>query len=443
MNSHFAALRSVFVQEGQDVSGLYLGFNKSLLEMIMGMGVPHGAAQFLINSGWFILTLLLAYVSYFIARNALKKVSGKIGNKTYIALNESGIFRKLCYFFPWFIIRVAYKYIWDEFPGFLIFMGKLMPVLFVIIVVMVINSALKAGETLYHRSVKVRATPIKGFIQFVQMGLWFFTVIVCLSIILSQSPMVFIGGLGAASAVLMLIFKDSILGLVAGFQIMANNMVRIGDWIEMPKYNADGDVIDITLTTVKVQNWDKTISTIPAYYLITDAVKNWRGMEESGGRRIARSVYIDMHSVRFCTAEDLEQFRKIKYLTKYIDETEKEIQKYNAEHGIDNSVIVNGRRQTNLGIFRAYVGNYLRNHPHIKQDMTLLVRQMTLTEKGLPIQIYCFTNTTAWGEYENIQSDIFDHTLAVLPYFGLSVFQNIGGRDFYKRLDEVPVSGLK
>lgn len=431
MNFIFAAL-----EVSEDTYSTFAGWNASLLGFLENLGLSSGVAQFLIDLTWFVIVLLIAYIAYLVAHNVVVKGFGKVKNSVFSVLRDTGLFRRLSYFVPWFVVRVSYKFIWSEFSGFTDAMQKLMAVLFVFMTVLVLNSILSAGVEFYHRSVKTRAAPITGFVQFIKMGIYLYAIIIGLSILLGKEPTAFLAGLTAASAVLMLVFKDSILGLVAGFQILANNMVKIGDWIEMPKYDADGDVIDITLTTVKVQNWDKTISTIPAYYLITDAVKNWRGMEESGGRRIARSVNIDMHSVKFCSSEMLEQFKKIGYLTEYIEKTEREIETYNKEHHIDNAIVVNGRRQTNLGIFRAYVKNYLINHPRINQNMTLLVRQMPLTEKGIPLQIYCFTNTTAWAEYENIQSDIFDHILATLPYFELSAFQNIGGRDFYRRLDE-------
>jgi miniconductance mechanosensitive channel len=244
----------------------------------------------------------------------------------------------------------------------------------------------------------------------------------------SKQPSTLIAGLGAASAIIMLIFKDSITGLVAGIQISFNNMIKIGDWIEVPKYNVDGEVIDITITSVKVQNWDKTISTIPAYNLVVnDSVKNWEGMSKSGGRRVARSIFIDMQSVKFCTQEMLERFKKFQYISDYVDKTETEIEEYNKEHNVDNSELVNGRRQTNLGVFRAYMVAYLKNKKEVNPDMTLMVRQLQPTENGIPIQIYCFTATTVWAKYEDIQSDIFDHMLAVLPLFDLDIYQSPTG----------------
>jgi miniconductance mechanosensitive channel len=254
-------------------------------------------------------------------------------------------------------------------------------------------------------------------------------IIVAISIVIDQSPLILLSGLGALTAVILLIFKDSILGLVAGIQLVANDMVRPGDWIEMPKYGADGDVIEITLNTVKVQNWDKTITTIPTYALISDSFKNWRGMQESGGRRIKRAVYVDVSSVRFCTPEMTAKFSRIKVLEEYIARKQAEMREYNEKHGIDDAVLVNGRRMTNLGTFRAYLVEYLKRHPKIHQDMTFLVRHLQPTELGLPIEIYVCSNDQEWSNYEGIQADIFDHIFASLPEFGLRPFQSPTGSD--------------
>jgi len=231
------------------------------------------------------------------------------------------------------------------------------------------------------------------------------------------------------TAVLILVFKDSILGLVAGIQLSANDMVRIGDWIEMPEFGADGDVTDVTLNTVKVQNWDKTITTIPAYALISDSFKNWRGMSESGGRRIKRSISIDMDSIKFCTPEMLERFESFGAISEYINTKRAEIEAFNATLDTDISVVVNRRNLTNVGTFRAYVEFYLRSHPNIHHGMTFLVRQLPPDEHGLPIEIYVFSSDQDWINYEGIQADIFDHMLAVIPMFDLAVFQSPSGSD--------------
>jgi miniconductance mechanosensitive channel len=227
-----------------------------------------------------------------------------------------------------------------------------------------------------------------------------------------------------------LVFKDPILGFVGGIQLTTNDMLRIGDWIEMPKYNADGTVIDISITTVKVQNWDKTITTIPTYSLVTDSYRNWRGMEDSGARRIKRHILIDMSSIKFCTPEMLEEFSKYEYVKDYIRRTEDNIQEYNKKRNIDPKVLVNGRRQTNIGVFRAYLTEYLKNNPDIRQDMTLMVRQLQPADQGLPMEIYAFSKVQEWVPYERVMSDIMDHVLAGIRYFDLRLYQNPTGSDF-------------
>jgi miniconductance mechanosensitive channel len=241
--------------------------------------------------------------------------------------------------------------------------------------------------------------------------------------------MLFLGGLGAMTAVLMLVFKDPILGLVAGIQLATNRMVARGDWIEMPKHGADGDVLEVGLTTVKVQNWDMTISTIPTYALITESFKNWRGMSESEGRRIKRAINIDTSSIRFCNQDMLDRFSKIQHITEYLDRKQQEISNWNTERNIDELDSLNGRKLTNVGTFRAYIVAYLRNHPKIHQEMTFLVRQLKLTQHGLPIEIYVFSSVQNWSSYEDIQADIFDHILAIAPAFDLRIYQSPSGND--------------
>jgi miniconductance mechanosensitive channel len=291
------------------------------------------------------------------------------------------------------------------------------------------NGFLNAVVDIYNTFNIARQKPIKGYVQIVMIIIWIFGGIFALSTMLNRSPWPLLSSLGAMTAILLLIFKDSILGLVASVQLSANDMVRIGDWIAMPKFNADGNVVDISLHTVKVQNWDKTITTIPAYALIDGSFKNWRGMSESGGRRIKRSINIDMTGVRFCTPEMLDRYEKFQLLTESIRSNKKEIAEYNAEHNIDTSELINGRNLTNIGTFRSYLVAYLQHHPRIHNDMTFLVRQLPPGEHGLPIEVYVFSNDQAWANYEAIQADIFDHILAVLPVFDLNVFQHPSGSD--------------
>jgi miniconductance mechanosensitive channel len=296
-------------------------------------------------------------------------------------------------------------------------------VFFVFNFVLIFNSILSTINDYYDRYEFAKDHPIKGVIQILKIILYLIGLLIVAALFTDRNISSIVLSLGAVSAILLLIFKDPILGFVGGLQLIFNKMLSIGDWISMPKFGADGTVLEINLTTVKVQNWDKTITTIPTYSLISDSFQNWRGMEESGGRRIKRSIFIDMDSIVFCDKKMLEKFRKITVLKPYLDQTEKTLIEYNAKYNTDPSILVNGRRQTNIGVFRAYLKEYLKNRSDIHQDMTFLVRQLQPNEKGLPIEIYVFTKTTAWAEYEGIQSDIFDHVLASVTEFGLRTYQ--------------------
>ena len=314
--------------------------------------------------------------------------------------------------------------------GLLSFIQRICMIYIIAVFLKFISSLLTALFHVYSEKEQFRDRPLKGLLQTVQVILFFIGGIIIVSILIDKSPMVLLTGLGASAAVLMLVFKDSIMGFVSGIQLSANNMLRVGDWIQMPKNGADGTVIEVTLNTVKVRNWDNTITTIPPYALVSDSFQNWRGMQESGGRRIKRSIRIDMNSVKFCTPEMLAKYKKIQLLKDYIEETEKVIEDYNKEHGIDNSILVNGRRQTNLGVFRAYLTNYLKSLPTVNQDLTCMVRQLQPTEQGIPLELYFFSAIKAWVPYEGVQADVFDHVLAIIPEFDLHVFQNPTGEDF-------------
>ena len=291
------------------------------------------------------------------------------------------------------------------------------------------GALLSAGSTIYDTWPVARDRPIKGFVQVAQIAVYILGAIFVVSALMARSPAVLLTGFGAMTAVLLLVFRDTILSLVASVQLTTLDMVRVGDWIEMPRYDADGDVVDIALHTIRVQNWDKTITTIPTHKLISESFRNWRGMQDSGGRRIKRSINIDAGSVRFLTDEEVEKFTRFTLLRDYIHRKRDELAAYNAALDGPESANVNLRRLTNLGTFRAYLWNYLQNHPQIHHGMTLLVRQLQPGEKGIPIEIYCFTGTTEWAVYEGIQADIFDHVLAQCGEFGLSVFQAPSGTD--------------
>ena len=292
-----------------------------------------------------------------------------------------------------------------------------------------LTAMLSAAQTIYETLPVAKDRPLKGFVQLLQIVVWILGGVMIVAAVLDRSPLLLLSGFGAMTAILLLVFKDTILSLVASVQLTAQDMVRVGDWIEMPQFGADGDVVDVQLHTIKIQNWDKTITTIPTHRLISDSFKNWRGMSQSGGRRIKRSIFIDVSTIRKQTQKEVERFTRFALLKGYIKAKEQELAEYNAGLAVAVDEEVNQRRLTNIGTFRAYALNYLKNHPRIRKDMTLIVRQLAPGPEGLPLEIYCFTTTTAWAEYEDIQSDIFDHLLAIVPEFGLRLFQKPAGSD--------------
>ncbi len=299
----------------------------------------------------------------------------------------------------------------------------------VLMLTLALTALLSAANTIYAASPVAKQRPLKGFVQLVQIVVWILGGVLIVATVLDRSPLLLLSGFGAMTAILLLVFKDTILSLVASVQLTAQDMVRVGDWIEMPQSGADGDVIDVQLHTVKVQNWDKTITTIPTHRLITDSFKNWRGMSQSGARRIKRTVFIDVSSIRFQTQDEVNHFTRFALLQDYVKNKEQELADYNAGLVTEVDAEVNRRRLTNVGTFRAYAYNYLKNHPRIHKGMTLMVRQLSPGSEGLPLEIYCFTSTTEWAVYEDIQADIFDHLLAIVPEFGLRLYQKPAGSD--------------
>lgn len=404
----------------------------ALHDWLTSFGLSETAAAYLIDSLELLLLAAAAYLAGTIIKRVLLKFVTQFARRTRSdwddVLIQRKLFHRIAQFAPPILIwRLAPTVFQSE--AAVEFARRSMEIYMLLVGLLVADSLLSSVNDIYQRFEVSRRIPILGYLQVVKIVVTVAVIIVAVSIVIDKSPLLLLSGLGALTAVILLIFKDSILGLVAGIQLVANDMVRPGDWIEMPKYGADGDVIEITLNTVKVQNWDKTITTIPTYTLISDSFKNWRGMSESGGRRIKRAVYLDVNSIRFCTPEMIEKFSRVQVLKDYIERKQAELREYNQTHGIDESVLVNGRRMTNVGTFRAYVVEYLRRHPKIHQDMTFLVRHLEPSEKGLPLEIYVFSNDQAWANYEAIQADIFDHIFAALPEFGLRPFQNPTGSD--------------
>ncbi len=386
--------------------------------------------------------LLLAIVANFFAKKYLVSLVKRVAARTDFQwddiLVDRRVFRNLAHLAPAITIYLLIPVVLVGYPDFSNTILSITQIYVIIVFILLIDSLLNSILDIYQMGSYSREIPIKGFIQVTKIIIYFLGFIFIISIVLDKTPWYLLSGLGALTAVLMLIFRDAILGFVAGIQLAANKMVAEGDWIEMPKYGADGEVLEVALTTVKVRNWDKTITTIPTAALISDSFKNWRGMQESGGRRIKRSIHIDMNSITFCDEEMIERFSKIRYITQYIDKKKKELHEHNLKLQLENSNDPNGRRLTNVGTFRAYVAEYLKNHPMISQDMTFLVRHLDPTPDGLPIEIYVFSKDIVWANYESIQADIFDHILAILPRFDLRVFQNPSGGDFQKLLEFDP-----
>jgi miniconductance mechanosensitive channel len=317
------------------------------------------------------------------------------------------------------------------------FLLKTAQIYFIFIIIFVSNSVLNAGLDIYNTTPYSQNRPIKGYLQLFKILIFFLSGIMIVAILLERDPTGLLTGLGAMAAVLLLVFKDTILGFVASIQLSANNMVKIGDWVEMRSRGADGTVIDITLNTIKVQNWDKTISTIPTYAMVSESFINWKGMEESGGRRIKRSVAIDMTTIKLCDSAMLNRFEKFLLIRDYVREKEKEVREYNKKHNISDEDIISGRRQTNIGVFRKYLEMYLDQHQKINQDLIFMVRQLPSSGKGLPIEIYAFCKDQAWARYEAIQADIFDHIFAVIPEFELQVFQEPTGKDITRAVSKI------
>ena len=382
-----------------------------------------------------ILAWLANYATKRIITSVIHPLIHKSGAKWDDQLTEQRVLMRCSHIVPAAIIHIFTPALFETHPELIAFCQVVVNAYLVVIVLLIIDGLLNFCRAIWDQLPVGRRFPAKSFIQAAKLVINLIGCIFILSAILGKSPLVLFSGLGAVTAILLLIFKDAILGLVAGFQLSVNNMVMVGDWIEMPGRGADGDVIDVSLTTVKVQNWDKTITTVPTYALISDSFKNWRGMSESGGRRIKRSLNIDLRTIQFADETLLKRFEGIRILRPYLETKLEDIQKYNADVADDFSELINGRRLTNLGTFRAYCVAYLRNHPKIHQSgMTLIVRQLAPTQTGLPIEIYAFANDTAWANFEDMQGDIFDHLLSILPEFQLSAFQSPSGADVEKAL---------
>jgi len=410
-------------------------------DWFVNQGVPAADAEMATAGLGIAALLILAWAGNFVAKRIILQAVAMIVKYTKAewddALLQSGVFTRMSHLAPAMVINAFGDDVLGNTPEVLAGVNAAVNIYLTFILLAVFYAILDAIRLFTENSKSGGRVPVKGFFQALKLVATLLGLILVLATILGKSPIYLLSGLGALTAVLLLVFRDAILGFVAGIMISVNNMVKVGDWIEMPKAGADGDVIDVSLTTVKVQNWDKTITTIPTYNLISDSFKNWRGMAEAGGRRIKRSLFLDVQSVRFADEELMERWGEIDLLKDYLQKKRDEIAKANQERGTNLKILGNGRRITNAGTFRAYCVAYLRAHPQIHQEMTFLVRQLAPTEHGLPLEIYVFSKDTVWANYEAIQADIFDHLMAVIGQFDLRIFQQPSGRDFQSMLNRV------
>lgn len=403
-------------------------------EWLADLGLSANWVEYITLGIDIVLVLLLSLVVDFIARKVILRIVTRYvkrsKNQYDDILLEKRVFRSLAHIMPALVIYYSLPYLFDESASLIQFLQKLVVTYMIINIINVGHKFLKALEHIGLSSPRFEGKPVSSYIQVAMICMYIAGGVFILSNLVDRSATAILTTFGAATAVILLIFRDTILGLVASIQISGNDMVRIGDWVSMPKYGADGDVTEINLTTVKVRNWDKTISTVPTYAFISDSFVNWRGMTSQGVRRIKRSLNIDIHSIKFVDDELYKKLLKVERIKAYLEKRHEEIRQSNESKKVDKSILVNGRHLTNIGVFRIYMESYLAEHPSIAQDQTLMVRQLQPTELGVPLEIYCFSNDIAWLNYEQIQSNIMDHLMAAVDHFELHIFQNPSGSDF-------------
>lgn len=385
-----------------------------VFEWLQNMGLPAGSIMWILGLGFVLAVVLLAVIMENICRHIILPIVRKITSKTQsqwddYLLNDS-VIRNLCQIIPATVASMCAPLVFEGDADATSLFQKLCTIYMTVVIVKMICSIISSIYTISSEHESLKNHSLKGFYQMLKLVVVCVGAIIIISTLIDKNPIAILTGLGAGTAILMLVFQDTIKGLVAGIQLMANDMLRPGDWITMPKYGADGDVLEVTLTTVKVQNWDKTITTVPPYALINDSFQNWRGMFDIGGRRVKRSINIDMNTVRFCTEEELAKFKQQPWMADF-EET--------------------GKEEVNLYIFRHYIEQYLINHPKVSKDLIMTVRQLQPTAQGIPIELYFFSADTRWLKYEHLQAEVFDHVLATLPIFGLRVFQSPAGNDLH------------
>jgi miniconductance mechanosensitive channel len=408
------------------------------IEKLLLLGVTEFWSHFITKMSLVITALVLAYVIDRVVRYLLFSIFVRLVRKSKTdwddLLVEHKVFYAIAHLVPVLFIFYIIPEILDENLVWVDYLERLNKVVVILVLAVLLFRFLNVVKTIISRIESFKDKPLDSYLQLVKIIISIILFLLSLSILAKTSIGYFFGAFGAMTAVVILVFKDTLLGFIGSIQLSANDMIRVGDWISMEKFGADGDVIEINLTTVKVRNWDKTITTVPTYSLISDSFKNWRGMQETGSRRIARSIFINQSTIKFADEELINRFKKIHLLHDYIVNKELEVTKYNEVNKIDTAMVSNGRRITNIGTFRAYLVSYLKKHPKINQDLTILVRQLDPTINGIPLQIYAFSKDIEWVTYEGIQSDIFDHVLAVISQFELSLFQSPSGADFTKVL---------
>ena len=402
-----------------------------------------GLAESIANQVLFVLEvlvlILLCFIANIIAKKIFVRIITAVVKRTKFewddVLLENKVFDRLAHLAPALVVQATAAYVFTDFPDFIPFIIRIADAYMIAVGLMVVISIFNTLDHYFKQTEALKDKPIDSYFQLARMVVYFVGGVLIVAQIFDKDPKGILAAMGALTAVSMLVFKDTILGFVASIQLSANDMVRVGDWVSMPKYGADGDVVKITLNTVKVQNWDKTISTIPTYSFVSDSFKNWRGMAEAGGRRIKRAITLKSGSVKFCNEEMVSRFKNYDLLKEYLNERVQEIESFNSNNKVNKNFLINGRHLTNIGVFRAYSEAYIKSLDSIHPDLTLMVFQKEGNEFGVPIEVYCFTKTTEWGEYENVQSDIFDHLYAAAPEFDLEIFQHPSGGDFKKLVD--------
>lgn len=387
------------------------------------------------------VVFIISYVANFLTKKFISVIVSRIVKKTTFTwddiLLKNKVFHRFSHVVPALIIYYSSNVVLKGYPDWISVVKSMVFIYIIVMAMLIISAFLKSLNEIYMSMPSSKDRPIRGFLQIINIFNYSIGNILILSIILDKDPSYFLTGIGAIAAVLLLVFKDTLLGLVAGIQLAANDMVKLGDWVVMPSKNADGIITEITLHTVKIQNWDKTISMIPSYAMVSESFINYRGMEESKARRIKRSLFIDINSVRFLTLAEIEELKEIQILRPYLEHKLKEVEAYNQSVAFDKEKPINGRWLTNLGTFRMYAFEYIKSLTYIRKDMSLMVRQLAPTENGVPLEVYAFSSIIEWEDFEKIQADIFDHLMAVIPIFNLCIYQNPTGNDFSKLLKNI------